>query len=137
MPQPIHGPNYVSNRGFTLLLAVLVMGVVGGAIALYLLTAGTMSSQASEAVRRGAEARGMANACAETALGTLETCTPASSATITFDPLRYCTYQIAPQGQGQKITAQGIAATMLRKVEVFVTSVSPTIQIGSWQEVAP
>lgn len=126
--------NLNTERGFSLLLAVLVFGTVGAAIALYLLTTGSQSYTTSDILKKSHQAQNLANACAEVALRSLMNCTTTLSSTVAIDK-NTCSYLIEQHDPGATITSQSVIDTIIRRVKVEVTSASPTIKIGSWQEV--
>lgn len=134
MQQPLYGHNSFCKKGFSLLLAVLVFGMVGTAIALYLLTTGGTAYSASDILKKSHQAQNLANACAEIALGALSQCSSALSATVTLDG-NQCSYLIEIHDPGATITTQAVVDTMIRRVKVEVASTSSTIQISSWQEI--
>ncbi len=134
MPLPPCGHNLATEKGFSLLLAVLAFGTVGAAIALYLLTTGVRAYTAADLLKKSHLAQGLANACAEAALGTLTDCAPILSATIAIDE-NECSYLIEQHDPGSTIKAQAVMGDIVRQVLVEVESASPTIKIGSWQEV--
>lgn len=134
MPLLPYDHNLTNERGFSLLLAVLVFGTVGAAIALYLLTTGSQSYTASDILKKSYQAQGLANACVEVAVHSLSGCTTTLSSTITIDK-NSCSYLIEQHDPGATITSQAVVDTIIRRVKVEVVSASPTIKIGSWQEV--
>ncbi len=125
------------SQGFITLLSVLVVSAVGVGVALTLLTAGIADTRSSGTYEDTLEARALADVCAETALGRIKVSVSfAGNATLAF-PEGSCEYFVTAQsGENRTITARGIEGSIVRKVEITVTQISPRIVIGSWREVA-
>lgn len=118
------------------MLAVLAFGATGAAIALYLLATGAQSYTLSDLLKKSHRAQGLANACVEAALRSLADCSPTLSSTVAIDQ-NTCEYLIELRDPGATITAQAAVDAVVRRIRVEVVSASPTIKIGSWQEVSP
>ena len=125
------------NRGYITLISVLVVGAVGTAIALSLLLLGNGTSRTSFALQQSAQARGLANACAEEALEQIRDSTPfTGSGNLTLDQ-GTCTYTVtntAPPGQERQVIASGTVGTIVRKITITITTINPFIIVSQWQE---
>lgn len=128
--------NQFRQKGFSLLLAVLVFGTVGSSIALYLLLTGSRAYHAADILKKSHQAQKLADACAELALNALSQCPTVLTATVDIDG-NQCSYLIEPRDPGAIITAQATVDSLVRRVKVDVTNTSSSIQIGSWQEIGP
>lgn len=122
--------------GYIALVSVLVVGAVGVAITLSLILLGVGSSRTSFAIEQSTQAKALANACAEEAMQQMRDSTPfTGSGSLTLGQ-GTCSYTVTSQGgQNRTITASGTVSTTLRKVEIIINSINPTIQVVSWQEV--
>lgn len=122
--------------GYVALIAVLVAGAASLAIALTLLTNGADSQQATLVTQQSAQARGLANACAEEALQTMrETITFTGTNSLTMGQ-GSCTYTVTNTGGNNRtITTVGTVNNVVQKLEVHVTITTLSISIISWQEV--
>lgn len=130
--------NQINNHGYVLLLSVLVVVVIGTAVATSLLLWSVTDAHTSLASQQSSRARALAQTCAEEALSQLERDTAyAAGTTLTFDD-DSCTIE-AISGSGatnRVIQASGTAGDVTRRVEVAVDTVARPPVISSWQEVA-
>lgn len=125
------------NRGYVTLISVLIIGAIGVAIATSLLLLGLTSSRTSFAWQQSSQARGLADACMEEALQQINDSIPFSGTGNLTLGQGICTYTVTRTGgQNRTITASGTVGTIIRKVKVFVTKITPDITVSSWQEVA-
>lgn len=125
------------NGGFVTLVSVLAIGAVGVAIAVSSLLLGVGNSRTSFAYEQSNQAKALAGACAEEALQQIRGSTPFTGSGSLSLGQGACSYTVTSQGgQDRTITASGEVGTIVRKVEVVIDSITPTIQVVSWQEVA-
>ena len=125
------------HRGYITLISVLVVGAVGLAITTSLLLLGLGASRTSFAVEQSAQARALANACAEEGLQQIRTLTPYTGTGSLSLGLGTCTYTVTSQGgQNRTITGTGTVGTVVRKAKVVINAVYPLLVVVSWQEVA-
>lgn len=125
------------NRGYITLISVLVVGAVGVTITISLILLGLSSSRTSFAVEQSGQAKALANACAEEALQEIRDSTPYTGSDNLTLGQGNCTYTVTSQGgQDRTITATGTVDTIVRKVEIVIDKINPTIEVVSWQEVA-
>ncbi|MFA6424132.1 MAG: hypothetical protein WCV83_02335 [Candidatus Magasanikbacteria bacterium] len=134
-------PHYENNptekNGFVILLSVLIMGSVGLAVALYLLSAGLTSSQNGSVLELSNQAKALSNACAEIGLAKIANCTSTVGTFETIIDESKCSYSIIQTGDnGRTLTSQATQNDLTRKIKIEVGQVSPIITINSWQEVA-
>lgn len=124
------------KEAYTLLLSVLIVGAVGIAIAISLITLGLGSSRSSLALEQSNQAKALANACVEIALVEIRNePTDVSTGAITLGQ-GGCTYAITNLGgNNRKITGSGTVSEVTRRVEVTINQVVP-VDGTSWQEVA-
>lgn len=125
-----------NNKGYSLLLAILIIGAVAVAITVSMLLLGIDSSRTSFALEQSKQARGLANACAESALQEIRNSTPfTGSATINFS-LGSCTYTVTNQGgQNRMIASSSTVGTVVKKIQINIDQINPDINVTSWQEV--
>ena len=125
------------DSGYITLISVLVIGAVGVAITLSLILLGNGSSRTSFALQQSTQAKGLANTCAEEALQQIRDSTPFSgSGNLTLGQ-GTCSYTVTKQlGQNRTIIAFGTVGTIIRKVNIIINKINPTITLTSWQEVA-
>ena len=124
------------HKGYITLLSVLVVGAVGIAITVSLVTLGVGASRSSFAYQQLHQAKALANACAEEALQqirSLDTFTGANNLTLGVET---CSYSVTSQGgQNRTINATGTVGTIVRKVQVSLTAINPNLIVSSWHEV--
>ncbi len=123
------------NRGFITLISVLIVGAVGAAIATSLILLGIGSSRSSFAVEQSNQAKGLVNACVEEALEQIRSSTPyTGSGNLSFGQ-GGCSYVVTSQGgENRIIAASSTVGTIVRKGQVVINQINPTIGVVSWQE---
>lgn len=123
-------------HGFVTLISVLIMGAVGVAIMSALILQGLGSSRTSFASQQSLQARGLADACGEIALGTIRSNTSYTGTTNLTIGSGTCTFTVTNTGGSTRnISAAGTVATIVRHISISVATVSP-VTAASWQEVA-
>lgn len=123
-------------KGYITLLSVLVVGAVGVSLTVSLLLLGLGSSRTSFAVEQSNQAKGLANACAEEALERIREATSFTGSGNLSLGSGSCTYSVTNQGgQNRTVTTTGTVGTLVRKVSILVSAITPAILISSWQEV--
>src|SRR3989344_8050917 len=126
-----------NQRGYIVLITVLVIGAVGVAIAIAVLWLGLGSSKSSFALEQSNHAKALANACAEEALQQIRDSTPFSGTGNLTLGQGTCTYTVTKlTGQNRIATASATVNTIVRRVKVIIDDINPDINVTSWQEVA-
>ncbi len=133
MEPPMSDPN---NKGFITLISVLVLTAIGVAVGVSVILSGLGSSRSAFALEQSGQAKALANACAEESLQQIYDSIPFSgTATLTFGE-GSCTYTVTKlTGQNRTIAVTGTVGTIVRKVNILIDKITPTINITSWQEV--
>lgn len=126
-----------NQRGYIVLITVLVIGAIGVAIAVSVIWLGLGGSKSSFAFEQSNQAKALANACSEEALQQIRDSTPfTGSGSLTLGQ-GSCSYTVAASGgQNRTITSSGTVGTIVRKVKIIIDTINPTINVTSWQEVA-
>jgi hypothetical protein len=126
-----------NTEGYITLLSVLIIGAVGLAIAVSLLSLGADFSRSSFAFQQSNQSKALANACAEEGLQQIRSSTDFSGGgNLNLAP-GSCDYSVTNfGGENRKITATGTVGSIVRKVEIEVDMINPKINLTSWQEVA-
>ena len=125
------------QNGFVTLISVLVVSAVGIAIAISVILLGLGLSRTSFAYEQSNQAKALANACAEEGLEQIR-----DSVFFTGTgnlPLGQgtCTYTVTSQGgQNRTIISIGTVGTIVRRAQVIISAINPSIAVSSWQEVA-
>lgn len=122
-------------KGYIGLISVLFVGAVGTVIAVTVLLLGLATSRTSFALVQSAQARALADACAEEALQRIRDFVPFSgNGTLTLGS-GSCNYTVTRlSGQNRTVSAAGFVGAMVRRVSVSVTQINPTVT-AFWQEV--
>ncbi len=125
------------NNGYIALISVIILGAIGLAIATSLLLLGLGSSRASYAIEQSDTAKALANACADQGLLRIKK-EPSYSGTTNLNlGAGTCSYTIQNLGgESRIINASGTTGTIIRKVKISISAITPSINISSWQEVA-
>lgn len=125
------------QKGYIVLITVLVIGAIGVAIAVSVIWLGLGGSKSSFALEQSNQAKALANACAEEALQQIRDSIPFTGTGNLTLGQGTCTYTVINDGaQNRTITASGAVGTVVRKVKITIDKINPNINITSWQEVA-
>lgn len=126
------------QKGFVTLMSILIVGAVSTSIAVFLILAGMDAYRATANLEESAQAKAIADACAEKALNSIKDDTQYSgNETISFE--RGSCSVLPVVGSVNQISAVEVSGTVsstVRKVKVITSQVTPQIEIQSWQEVA-
>jgi len=125
------------NKGFLVLLSILIVSAVGVSIATSLLLLGVGSQRTSFAIEQSSQAMALADACAEDALEQIRK-DSSYTGTVTLSLGQgTCTYTISNGGgENRTINASSTVGTIIRRVQVSIDQINPSINASSWQEVA-
>ena len=126
---------YYRQSGYITLLSVIVVSAIGSVIATSLLLWGVGASQTSATVAQSVQARSYASACVEEALEQIRDAKSfVGTATLVFANWS-CVYTVTSQGnQSRTVVATSTVSTVVRKISVSITNITPVITIQSWQE---
>ena len=125
-----------TQKGFVALVTVLLVGAVGVAVGISLILLGLGFSRTSLALEQSAMAKALANACSEEALQKIRESTAFTGSGNLLLNGGTCTYTVtAGSGQARTIAATGTFGTIIRKVSISITQITPLIVISSWQEI--
>ncbi|MFA6588624.1 MAG: hypothetical protein WCT08_06200 [Patescibacteria group bacterium] len=123
--------------GYIALISILILGAVGVAVAVSVLLMGLNNSKTSFAVEQSNQSKALANACAETALQQIKNLNSYSGTGNLSTSQGNCAYTVTNTGgQNRTVTASGTVGTIIRKISISISAITPTIAISSWQEVA-
>lgn len=133
----MHPPACVKQKGYVVLISVLVVSAVGAAISVAVILFGLGSSRSSFSMSQSGQARSLANACAEEALERIrENAVFTGSGSLTLGQ-GICEYNVANLGgQNRLVTASSTVGTIVRKARVSIDAINPKINVVSWEEVA-
>lgn len=126
------------NNGFVALVAVLIIGAVGLAIAISLTLLSAGFAKTSLVIQQSQQAKSLANACAEYGLEKLRESTGyAGNETLTIGSSTCSVLAVLGSGNSNRtVQTTSTVGTITRKIKVLVSQVTPQIQLTSWQEVA-
>ena len=128
------------KNGYVALMSVIILGVAGGLITLTLYLTGVEGTQSSDLYIKSSEAKALADACLEIALGKIIT----SLSSLETGSLTLgngsCNFSITNGiGSIKYISSTANVADIIRKVSVIVDpsqfTSNHTIKILSWQEI--
>ncbi|HEX8762982.1 MAG TPA: hypothetical protein VF733_04475 [Candidatus Saccharimonadales bacterium] len=125
------------QNGYVALLAVLIIGAASLAVGIALLTTGTDSQRTTLVIQQSAQARGLANACAEEALQQIHDSTAFTGTNSMSLGQGSCSYTVTSTGASTRtIDTTGTVNSVVKKLKVYVTISSSSLSITSWQEVS-
>ncbi len=125
------------NKGFMTLLGVLTVGAIGTAIAVSVLAFCLGNTHTSIIFEQSNQAKAVANACAEQALNKLRlSASYAGNESLTFSGFTCQIYAVQGSGNTNRtIQASSTVGTTIRKAQIIVAQIKPTVILTSWQEV--
>jgi len=130
-------PRSEKNKGYIILISILIIGAVGTAIAVSVLLLGIAQARTSLTLDQSNEAMGLADACSEDALWQIRNDDIFTGA-ISYDygDERTCDYTVANTG-GENRTIQTTAHVkdVTRKSEILISQIDPEITVDSWLDV--
>jgi hypothetical protein len=130
-------PSANPSAGFIALTNVIILGAFGALITTTLLLVGVSATRTSAVVEQSAQARALANACAESALQKIKETGSLTNNDILRLENGNCNYTSNSQSDGTGLlSALGMVGTAVRKIQIIITTTTPTVGISSWQEVA-
>ncbi len=105
----------INKKAYVTLISVLIVGAIGSAISISLVLLGLGSSRNSLLLLQSAQAKAMANSCAEEALQVLaEVPGFSGNGSLTIDG-NTCTYTVTVQGFDTEVSATGNVGEIVRK----------------------
>lgn len=118
-------------------MGVLIVGGVSTLISLSLALLGTDFLRTSQTLTDSVRARAVADACAEDALLAMRDFpTSTTHGSLSMDS-ESCTYDSAALGNNvYTALVRGSAGSVSKKLEVVFTSISSTVELTQWHEVA-
>ena len=137
MEQLVFDKQRRKSSGYITLVSVLIIGAIGVTLTTAVILAGVSTSQTSFTLEQGKEARALADACAEEALQQIrDNASYTGSSGLTYSN-GTCTYSVVSTGgENRTIEAEGLVGTIRRRAELTIDTISPQINIVTWQEVA-
>lgn len=124
------------KRGYVALMSVILMGALGIAVMVSVISQGVTSSKTELSLQQSGQARILATACIEEALQIiLETATTSSTANLTIGAGN-CTYSINKPAASVIINSTGNFGTLVKRIQVILSTSSPSIVLSSWQDVS-
>ena len=136
-PQPHPFVNR-GEQGIVIMLGILILGAVGIAISVASILSGINQSLTSGVEIESAQARALANACAEVALNKLRLQPSyAGNETIAIDNDVCQIRPVLNSGTSTPtIQTQATKRSSTKRVQIIISARNPRIQLGSWTEVA-
>jgi hypothetical protein len=112
------------------------MGALGVAVMVSVISQGITSSKTELSLQQSGQARVLATSCAEEALQViLETSTTSRVDTLTLND-GSCSYTISKPSSSVIINATGNYGSLVKRVQVVLSTSSPSIVLSSWQDVS-
>jgi hypothetical protein len=125
------------DKGFTILLSVLIISALAVTIAVSLITLSADTSHTNFIQEQSYMAKALATACAEEALEKIQESTSfvgTGSLTLQNTTCAYTVTNIG--GQNRAITAYATIGSLIQKIAISLDKINPDIHIVSWQDVA-
>ncbi len=124
------------RKGYVALMSVILMGALGTAVMVSVISQGVTSSKTELSLQQLGQARVLATACAEEALQViLETSTTSKTDVLVLGS-GSCSYTISKPSSFVIINATGNYGSLVKRVQVTLSTSSPSIVLSSWQDVS-
>lgn len=125
-----------AEQGFATLMAVLIVGAIGAAVAVSFLSRGIEASKNTISMQSAYQARSLADQCAEIALDSIRANSDYLGSGESSNPSGTCTYSVSTLGGTRRnIDTTGTSGDTVKKVLVELQGIYPKILIISWREV--
>lgn len=125
-----------NNSGFATLMAVLIVGAIGAAVAVAFLSRGIEASKNTLSIQAAYQARSLADQCAEIALDSIRANSDFLGSGESSSPAGTCTYAVSTLGGTRRnIDTTGKSGDTTKKVLVEIQGIFPKILIISWREI--
>ena len=128
--------NDLEKNGYITVISVVIIGSIATAVAISLLAGGTDAMKNSQTAIHLAQARSLADACAEEALENIRESLYTGTFSLSL-PTGICEATVTSSGPADfNIDSLGSSSDAIRKIQVVVDQTDPKVNIWSWQEVA-
>ncbi|MDO8468651.1 MAG: hypothetical protein Q7S29_02730 [Candidatus Peribacter sp.] len=126
-----------ARGGYIFLLSIIMVGAVAVATLSSLLMIGVGSMQIGFTVRQSEQARSLAQTCAERALRSLwEDTAYAGTEELSFVEGQCDILRVGGSGnENRSVCAEGRVGSTVRRYEILLERVLPSIQVSAWREV--
>lgn len=123
-------------KGYVALVSVLIVGAIGVVVVTGVILLGLSAGRTSFTTQQSFQAKALADACIEEALQQIKDSIPFSgNGTLTLGQ-GSCAYTVTNNGaQNRSVVSVGTVGTVVRRVNVTLDKISPSINITSWQEI--
>jgi hypothetical protein len=127
--------NIKHQPGYVLLISILLIGAIGVAIVVSILSLSSGTAQSEIYLEQSAGARALADACLEEGLEKIREGTSFSGSGSLSLGLGTCGYNVqSTGGQNRTITASSTLVNATRRVQATISAINPRIILTSWQE---
>lgn len=131
MVQPLCVKN---NQGFIVLTSFLLILAIGVAVILHIYLSGIDYGRSSLSLEKSAQAKNLANACAEDALAQIKYNNSFTGTISVTMGQGNCLATIANGGGGvRNISVQASVGSIIRNINISTSAINP-ITVSSWQE---
>lgn len=127
---------YVNNRGFGILISVIIIGGVILSLALVLASLGVASLRSSQTLTNLAKAKSLANTCSDYSLNYIRSnnsYTGTNTLTLFGGTCQYVVTNLG--GNSRQVDIVGNYNGAVRKIRFTTNSFRPNVVLSSWQEV--
>ncbi len=124
------------NNGFASILAVIILGAVGVSIVSSVILFGLGFSRNSFSLEQYYQSKSLASACSEEALQQIKDSNFIGNGNLVLGQ-GSCDYFILDKGgEVREINSYGTVGSVIRKIQIEVDQINPTINIISWRDVS-
>jgi hypothetical protein len=127
----------MNHRGFITLLSVVIVGAITLTIVLSLSFLATSTAKNTTVLVQSNQAQALANACAEYALDLIrQTPIYVGTSNLTLSTGTCSATVTNTGGSTRQVVSTGNVGSVLRKVKIIVSAITPRLTLSSWREVA-
>ncbi len=125
-----------TQSGYTILLAVLIIGAISLGMATALINGGADDAKATIVVQAAAQARALSSACSEEALQQIQANSSYTGSGNLSLATGTCAYTVTNTGGTSRLVAStGSSGNSTRRQQISVTVGGTNISVSSWQDV--
>lgn len=131
----LHHCGKINNRGYVLLMSVLILGAVGIAITVSLLLFGTGNLSTLNYWQKSTQAKAITDGCTEEALQQIRDNSSYSGTVTTPVGSGSCTYAVENLGgNNRSVSVSGTDGIAVRRVSILIDQLNPQLNIAFWRE---
>lgn len=123
------------EKGYVMLVSMLVISAIGLSTVVSLVLLGVGSSRTSASLEQSNKAKATANACAESALQQIWNWDSYVGSSNLVLESGTCSYVVDGAVTPKVIQVSGVAGSVVRRISITIDQLHPYLHIDSWKEI--